>query len=129
MRLSRFPRSSWPKERQTAGLPKPFIASGSWQDGWANPSGKATKDDLIALIGDLEKKDYSEYTKYDFRVILKDVLQVAGGQGRVFPKENNMAQEKSMKNLEHKLPEYILITEDEVLKLADAAMNPRDKKR
>jgi integrase/recombinase XerD len=89
------------------------------------PFKKATKDDLIALIGELEQKGYSEYTKYDFRVILKMFYKWLEGKDEFFPKKITWLK-KSMKHLDHKLPEQ-LITEEEVLKLADAAMNPRDK--
>lgn len=89
------------------------------------PFKSATKDDLIALIGELEKQDYSEYTKYDFRVILKMFYKWLEGKDEFFPKKIAWLK-KSMKKFDHKLPEQ-LITEDEVLKMAEAAMNPRDK--
>ncbi len=89
------------------------------------PFKKATKDDLIALVGDLERTDYAEYTKYDYRVILKMFYKWLEGKDEFFPPKITWLR-KSMKHLDHKLPEQ-LITEEEVLKLADAAMNPRDK--
>ena len=89
------------------------------------PFRKATKDDLIALVGELEQKKYSEYTKYDFRVILKMFYKWLEGNDETFPKKITWLK-KSMKNLSHKLPEE-LITEEEVLKLAETAVNPRDK--
>jgi integrase/recombinase XerD len=89
------------------------------------PFRKATKDDLIALVGELERKDYSEYTKYDFRVILKMFYKWLEGKDEFFPKKITWMK-KSMKNLDHKLPEE-LITEDEVLRMTEAAINPRDK--
>jgi integrase len=89
------------------------------------PFRKATKDDLITLVGDLERKSYSEYTKYDFRVILKMFYKWLEGNDEIFPKKIAWLR-KSMKNLTHKLPEE-LITEEEVLKLAETAVNPRDK--
>ncbi|MFH2106259.1 MAG: hypothetical protein ABII22_03290, partial [Candidatus Micrarchaeota archaeon] len=36
------------------------------------PFRQATKDDLIGLVGELESNSrYSEYTKYDFKIVLK----------------------------------------------------------
>lgn len=89
------------------------------------PFKTATKDDLITLIGDLERKEYAEHTKYDFRVILKMFYKWLEGKDEFFPKKITWLK-KSMKNIEHKLPEE-LITEEEVIRLADAAINPRDK--
>ena len=89
------------------------------------PFKKATKNDLVALIGDLERKDYAAHTKYDFKVILKMFYKWLEGKDEVFPKKITWLK-KSMKNMDHKLPEELL-TEDDVLKLVDAAMNPRDK--
>jgi integrase len=89
------------------------------------PFREATKDDLIALIGELETKDYAEYTKYDFKIVLKMFYKWLKGNDEVFPPEISWLKPR-LKNEAHKLPEELL-TEDDVLKIASAANTIRDK--
>ncbi|VVB99958.1 Tyrosine recombinase XerA [uncultured archaeon] len=90
------------------------------------PYNQATKDDLIALVGGLEgNQNYSEYTKYDYKAVLKMYFKWLRGNDEEFPPEVKWLKIK-LKNENHKLPEDLL-TEDEVLKLANAANHPRDK--
>lgn len=89
------------------------------------PFNQATKDDLIQLIGDLESSDYSEYTKYDYKIVLKMFYKWFKGNDEVFPPEIKWLK-PNIKNEKHKLPEELL-TEEEVLKLANTADHPRDK--
>ncbi|MBI5227831.1 tyrosine-type recombinase/integrase [Candidatus Micrarchaeota archaeon] len=94
---------------------------------WLNkPYRQATKDDLIGLIGDLEANvNYAEHTKYDYKVVLKMFYKWLLGNDEFFPPEIRWLGLK-LKNENHKLPEQLL-TEDEVLKLANMAENLRDK--
>jgi len=85
----------------------------------------ATKEDLIDLVGDLETKDYSEHSKYDFKIILKQFYKWMKGNDEEFPPEISWLKPR-MKNNKHKLPEELLTVED-VEKLAEAANNSRDK--
>jgi len=85
----------------------------------------ATKDDLIALVGNLERSDYAEHTKYDLKVMLKMFYKWLKGNDEFAPPEISWLK-KSKKNLDHKLPEDLL-SEDEVLRMTEAAINPRDK--
>ena len=89
------------------------------------PFREATKDDLIALVGNLERSDYAEHTKYDLKVMLKMFYKWRKGNDEYAPPEIAWLK-KSKKNLDHKLPEDLL-TEDEVLRMTEAAINPRDK--
>ncbi len=90
------------------------------------PFREATKDDLIMLIGDLESKtNYSEYTKHDYKIVLKMFYKWLKGNDKTFPPEIDWLVPK-IKNESSKLPEDLL-TEDEVLRLANAANHPRDK--
>ncbi|MBI5222833.1 tyrosine-type recombinase/integrase [Candidatus Micrarchaeota archaeon] len=94
---------------------------------WLNkPYRQATKDDLIGLIGDLEANvNYAEHTKYDYKVVLKMFYKWLLGNDEIFPPEIRWLGLK-LKNENHKLPEQLL-TEDEILKLANMAQNLRDK--
>lgn len=87
---------------------------------------KATKDDLISLVGDLESNSkYAEHTKYDFKIVLKMFYKWLKGNDEEFPQEVKWLK-PALKNENHKLPEDLL-SEDEVLKLANTADNLRDK--
>ncbi len=89
------------------------------------PFEQATKNDLIELIGEIERQDYAENSKYDFKVILKMFYKWLKGNDETFPPEISWLKPR-LNNHAHKLPEELL-TQDEVLKMAEAADNPRDK--
>lgn len=87
---------------------------------------QATKDDLIVLIGDLESNtNYSDHTKHDYKIVIKMFYKWLKGNDKIAPSEIDWLIPK-LKNEAHKLPEDLL-TEDEVLKLANAANHPRDR--
>lgn len=89
------------------------------------PFETASRDDLIALIGKLEQLPYAEHSKYDFKVVLKTFYKwLKGGNDEITPPE--VAWLKPRLKSRHKLPEE-LITPEDVLKLAQAATNLRDK--
>ena len=89
------------------------------------PFDEASKEDLLKLVGEIENKGYSENSKYDFKVVLKLLYKWLKGNDEVFPPEISWLKPK-LRNSAHKLPEELL-TEDEVLRLAKAADNPRDR--
>ena len=90
------------------------------------PFPQATKDDVIALVGELERSEYAENTKYDLKVILKMFFRwFKGGDDEATPKEVSWIKPHS-NNKKVKLPSDLL-TEEEVLKMVQAANNPRDK--
>jgi integrase/recombinase XerD len=90
------------------------------------PYRDATKNDLIALIGDLESmQGYSEYTRYDFKIVLKMFYKWLKGNDEIAPPEIKWLIPK-IRNEGSKLPEDLL-TEEEVLKIAGKADHPRDK--
>lgn len=96
---------------------------------WANWLGKpfkeAYKDDLIQSVGELEEKKFSEYTKYDFKIVLKMFYKWSEGNDEAFPPKISWLK-PNIKNEKHKLPEELL-NEEEVLKIAEATENVRDK--
>jgi len=89
------------------------------------PFKDATKEDLIGLIGTLDATKYSDYTKYDYKIVLKMFYKWLLGDDETAPAVIKWFRPR-LKNEKHKLPEE-LITEDEVLKLAETADHPRDK--
>lgn len=91
----------------------------------AKPFDKATKEDLISMVGGLENKPYSENTRHDFKVVLKMFYKWLKGNDESFPPEISWLK-AVLKNKTHKLPEELL-SEDEVLAMARKAEHPRDK--
>ena len=85
----------------------------------------ATKDDLISLVSSIDSKDYAEYTKYDFKIVLKMFYKWLKGKDEEFPKVIKWLKPK-LRNKTHKLPEELL-TVEEVQLLANSTTNPRDK--
>ncbi|MFH0737097.1 MAG: site-specific integrase [Candidatus Micrarchaeota archaeon] len=86
---------------------------------------KATQNDLLDLVSLMDAKDYSEYTLYDFKIVLKMFYKWLLGKDEEFPKVIKWLKPK-LKNEKHKLPEELL-TVEEIQKLANATTNPRDK--
>jgi len=86
---------------------------------------KATQNDLLDLVSLMDAKDYSEYTRYDFKIVLKMFYKWLLGKDEEFPKVIKWLKPK-LKNVKHKLPEELL-TVEEIQKLANATTNSRDK--
>lgn len=87
-----------------------------------------TTEDIKSLIAELEKKDYSEWTKYGFKVTLKKFFQQLRGfewHSKQYPKEVEWIR-LNMKN-NNKIVPSDLLTEQDIKKLIDSADNPRDK--
>ncbi len=96
-----------------------------WAKWVKKPFKEATKDDLVMAVGELENTELAEHTRYDLKIVLKMFYKWLEGNDEVMPSKIVWLKPK-LKNKKHKLPEELL-TEDEVLKLVEAAGNPRDK--
>jgi site-specific recombinase XerD len=83
----------------------------------------AGKEDILSLVRFIEKKDYAAWTKAGYRITLKKFYKWLNG-GEEYPDKVRWIK-TTTKNCE-KLPEELL-TEEEVKRLVDAALNPRDK--
>jgi integrase/recombinase XerD len=83
---------------------------------------KSTKDDIVNFITEIEQRDYSEWTKHDYKVILRGFYRWL--KHTEYPEEVSWMCVKSAKAV--KLPEELL-TVDDINKLVDAADNLRDK--
>jgi site-specific recombinase XerD len=81
-------------------------------------------EDIKALVGMIEKSDFAEWTKHDYKVILKKFYKWLRGN-EDFPTEVKWIK-TTMKNNRQKLPEELL-TEEEVKKLIESANEPRDR--
>lgn len=86
---------------------------------------KATKEDIIRIVGELEKTSLSEWSKVDRKVTIKRFYKWLKGNDEEYPKEVRWIKAR-MKNDRCRLPEELL-TEEDVKKMADATLKPRDK--
>jgi len=87
---------------------------------------EANKDDIIKLVQTIENQDYAEWTKCDYKVIVKKFYSwLRGLERKEYPKEVNWIK-TTLKNRKNKLPEELL-TKKEVQKMIDVADHPRDR--
>jgi integrase len=86
---------------------------------------KATKNGIIRIVGLLEKGDYSDWTKHDYKVTFKRFYKWLRKTEEGYPEEVRWIK-TTMKNNSRKLPEEIL-TEAEVKRMIEVADHPRDK--
>lgn len=91
----------------------------------AMPFEKAEKPDLEVLMAKIEGSHYAEWTKCDFKTILRRFWKWLKQWEDGYPPEVRWIK-TSMKNHKHRLPDEIL-TQDEVKHLLDAALTVRDK--
>ncbi|KKH50161.1 tyrosine-type recombinase/integrase [Methanosarcina sp. 1.H.A.2.2] len=83
----------------------------------------ATERDIRGYVSSLERSDFSQWTKHDYKVVLKKFYRwLNDGEEPSLVKWINT----SLKDKNRKLPEEML-TEDEVKLMIDAATNKRDK--
>ncbi|TGC10641.1 tyrosine-type recombinase/integrase [Methanolobus halotolerans] len=84
----------------------------------------ATKDDIYALIGEIEKRDFSDYTKYDYKVCIKKFYRWIYDTNE--DPEFTKWIKPSVNKKNFKLPEELL-TEADIKEMILAADHPRDK--
>jgi len=86
------------------------------------PLTQAKKEDIVNLIAKIEQRGYSEWTKHDYKVILRIFYKWLRRDD--YPEEVSWIKVRDSRN--HKLPEEIL-TQEEVQRMIDAADHIRDK--
>ena len=86
------------------------------------PLTQAKKEDIVNLIAKIEQRNYSEWTKHDYKVILRIFYKWLRKDD--YPEEVSWIKVRTSSN--HKLPEELL-TPEEVNKLIDSADHIRDK--
>lgn len=91
---------------------------------WLNkPFLEVNKEDVMDLVQRIESSDYSDWTKHDYKLILKIFYRWLR-KSEDYPEEVSWISTRVRNN--HMLPEEIL-TEDEVKRLVENATNLRDK--
>ena len=86
------------------------------------PFTQAKKEDIVRLITDIEQRNYSDWTKKDYKVVLRVFYRWLKADN--YPEEVSWIKVRG--SHKHKLPEELL-TPEEVNKLIDAADHIRDK--
>ena len=88
------------------------------------PLETASKEDIMKLVRKIEEKDYSEWTKHDYKVIIKRFYKwIDGDEG--YPNKVSWIKTTFRKN-NRKLPKNLL-TQQEVEEMIKAAEHIRDK--
>ena len=90
----------------------------------AKPFTEATKDDIVNFIAKIEERSLSQWTKHDYKVILKKFYKWLHNSEN-YPPEVNWI--KVSRNIPNNLQKKDLLTVDEIRKIADCAVNIRDK--
>lgn len=85
----------------------------------------ANREDIEKVARSLESKDYSEWTKVDFKAVLKKFYRWLRKTDDHYPEEVRWIK-TTLKASKQKLPTELL-TEEEVTKLVETADNLRDK--
>ena len=88
------------------------------------PLENAPKEDIMKLVRKIEQEDYSEWTKHDYKVIIKRFYKWMDGDEE-YPDNVRWIKTTFRKN-KRKLPEE-LITKQEVEKMIAVAEHTRDK--
>jgi site-specific recombinase XerD/ribosomal protein L40E len=86
---------------------------------------KATKKDIEGLVYEIERSDYSPWTKHDYKVALKKFYKWLKGNNEDYPECVKWIK-TTIKRNDLLLPEQLL-TEEEIMKLVDACSSIRDK--
>jgi site-specific recombinase XerD len=87
------------------------------------PFEKAAKSDILEFVRKIEQKDWSEWTKHDYKTILKIFFRWLR-KSEEYPEEVRWIKTRPKNN--NVLPEELL-TEDEVKKMAERTLTLRDK--
>jgi integrase/recombinase XerD len=85
---------------------------------------KATREQIEAAVGKIEGSDYGAETKNNMRVVVKAFYKHYLGEDMYYPRQ--IAWIKTTFRKKKLIPEDIL-NEDEILRMVNAASNPRDK--
>lgn len=87
------------------------------------PFAEMGREDVENIVGKVERSNNSEWTKHDYKVVLKKFFKWLRGTD-IYPEEVRWIKVRGAKN--NKLPEDML-TQEEVKSLIDHAQSSRDK--
>lgn len=86
---------------------------------------EATKDDIINFVARIEQQDYSEWTKRDYKIILKKFYKWLRSCEEGYPEEVRWI--KARNSIPNTLQKKDLLTIDDIERIANSTRNLRDK--
>jgi len=89
-----------------------------------------SREDLEKLVGAIHKKDYSEWSKHDYKVVIRKFFQVMNGHNwndEEFPDKVDWINPHIKKKDRNKLRREDMLSQDEALEIISKATNKRDK--
>lgn len=86
---------------------------------------QATKEDIQRVVADIEAREWSLWTKYDNKVMLKTFYKWLEGDGETFPKKISWLKPKIKNN--KLMDSHDLLTDEDVKSMLDACTRIRDK--
>jgi site-specific recombinase XerD len=91
------------------------------------PFRQVSKKDIIGFIDQLHRSKYAEWTRHDFKVVVKKFFRFMKGIEKkgVYPEEVEWIS-TTLKN-RNNMPAEQVLTEEEVRRLAEAVTNARDR--
>ena len=89
------------------------------------PFDKAEKEDIVKVIRKIQMKDYSEWTKKDYKIVIKRFYKWLNGNDEEYPDKVKWIKTTFRKN-KRKIPED-LITKQELEKMIRVANHSRDR--
>jgi len=88
------------------------------------PFASTTKDDILEIVQQIERKQYKSWTKHDYKLAIKKFFKFLKGT-EDYPDEVRWLR-LNLDSSSHLLPEELLTIED-VTRMARVATHPRDK--
>ena len=92
----------------------------------AKDFGKARKEDIQRIVRQVETSGYADWTKHDFKAVLKTFYKWLRNYELGFPEEVRWIKTTMKGGKQSKLPEELL-TEEDILRMLDVAYHARDK--
>ncbi|MDO8554348.1 MAG: tyrosine-type recombinase/integrase [Candidatus Micrarchaeota archaeon] len=88
------------------------------------PFDKMTKEDVKTFVIGVESTKYSNWTKHDYKVVIRSLFKWMKGNNESYPEEVDWIKVRIQER--HKLPEELL-TEDEMKRMFAVSSDPRDR--
>jgi integrase len=89
------------------------------------PFSQLTKKDMINFVAEIEQRDYSDWTKRDYKMVMKRFYKWYRSWEDGYPPEVKWIKLRT--NIQNKLQKKDLLTVEDIEKLAESANNLRDK--
>src|SRR5438309_1670086 len=87
---------------------------------------RVTKKDLINFLAEIHKSDYSNWTKNDYKIVVKRFWKWFR-QTDDYPEEVKWIRTGVRKNQIHMIKTQDILTEEEIYRMVEAAHHSRDK--